>query len=50
MCARDNRSGNKTSRRLSRGRDAKERAAGFRNTLQTLLRIPYVIGADWFQL
>jgi hypothetical protein len=27
----------------------KERAAGFRNTLQALLRTPFVIGADWFQ-
>jgi hypothetical protein len=27
----------------------KERAAGFRNTLQALARLPYVIGADWFQ-
>jgi len=27
----------------------KERAAGFRTTLHALLKIPYVIGADWFQ-
>ena len=26
-----------------------ERAAGFRNTLEALLRTPYVVGADWFQ-
>ncbi|MGH7981143.1 MAG: hypothetical protein ACREE6_17340, partial [Limisphaerales bacterium] len=26
-----------------------ERAAGFKNTLQALLRTPYVVGADWFQ-
>jgi hypothetical protein len=26
-----------------------ERAAGFRNTMQALLRTPYVVGADWFQ-
>jgi hypothetical protein len=27
----------------------KERAAGFRTTLDHLLKTPYVIGADWFQ-
>lgn len=27
----------------------KERAAGFRTTIHALLRIPYVVGADWFQ-
>ena len=26
-----------------------ERAAGFRHTLEALLRTPYVVGADWFQ-
>lgn len=26
-----------------------ERADGFRNTLEALLRTPYVVGADWFQ-
>ncbi|HEV2329983.1 MAG TPA: hypothetical protein VGY56_14475 [Verrucomicrobiae bacterium] len=26
-----------------------KRAAGFRNTLEALLRTPYVVGADWFQ-
>jgi hypothetical protein len=26
-----------------------ERAAGFRNTVEALLRTPYVVGADWFQ-
>jgi hypothetical protein len=50
MCARDNRSGNKNNRGVYPVvATQKERAAGFRNTLQTLLRIPYVIGADWFQ-
>jgi hypothetical protein len=50
MSARDNRSGNKNNRGLFPVvATQKERAAGFRNTLQTLLRIPYVIGADWFQ-
>jgi len=50
MCARDNRSGNKNSRGVYPVvATQKERAAGFRNTLQALLKIPYVIGADWFQ-
>lgn len=26
-----------------------ERAAGFRNTLEALARLPWVVGADWFQ-
>ena len=50
MCARDNRSGNKNSRgTYPVVATQKERAAGFRNTLEALLKIPYVIGADWFQ-
>jgi hypothetical protein len=50
MSARENRSGNKNSRgTFPVVATQKERAAGFRNTLHTLLRIPYVIGADWFQ-
>lgn len=27
----------------------KERAAGFRNTVEALARLPYIVGADWFQ-
>jgi hypothetical protein len=27
----------------------KERTAGFRNTLEALARLPYVVGADWFE-
>ena len=27
----------------------KERAAGFRNTVEALARLPYLVGADWFQ-
>jgi hypothetical protein len=27
----------------------RERAAGFRNTLEALARLPYVVGADWFE-
>ena len=50
MCARDNRSGNKNSHgSYAVVATQKERAVGFRNTLQGLLKIPYVIGADWFQ-
>jgi len=50
MCARDNRSGNKNDRGIyPLVATQKERAAGFRNTLHALLRIPYVVGADWFQ-
>ena len=50
MCARENRSGNKNSRGVYPvAATQKERAAGFRNTLQSLLKIPYVVGADWFQ-
>ena len=50
MSARDNRSGNKNSRGVFPVvATQKERAAGFRNTLHALLKIPYVLGADWFQ-
>lgn len=50
MCARDNRSGNKNDRGVFPVvATQKERAAGFRSTLQALLRTPYVVGADWFQ-
>jgi hypothetical protein len=50
MAARDNRSGNKNSRGVYPVVGTqKERAAGFRNTMQALLKTPYVIGADWFQ-
>ncbi len=50
MSARDNRSGNKNSRGVYPVvATQKDRAVGFRNTLEALLRIPYVIGTDWFQ-
>jgi len=50
VAARENRSGNKNNRRVYPVVDTqRERAVGFRNTLQALLRTPYVIGADWFQ-
>src|SRR5262249_18393925 len=50
MAARDNRSGNRNSRGVYPVVPTqKERASGFRRTLETLLTYPYVIGADWFQ-
>jgi len=50
MAATENRSGNRNSHGVYPVvATQKERAAGFRNSLQGLLRIPYVIGADWFQ-
>src|SRR6185503_10029251 len=45
-----NRSGNKNDKStFPTVSTQKERAAGFRNTLHALLKIPYVVGADWFQ-
>jgi hypothetical protein len=50
MSARENRSGNKNDRGVFPVvATQKERAAGFRNTLEAFVRTPYVIGADWFQ-
>jgi len=50
MAARDNRSGNKNDHGVYPVvATQEERAAGFRNTLQALVRTPYVVGADWFQ-
>src|SRR5262249_5869819 len=50
MSARNNRSGNQNSRGVFPVVPTqKERAAGFRRTLEALLTYPYVIGADWFQ-
>ena len=50
MAARQNRSGNKNdSSTFPVVTTQKERAAGFRNTVEALLRTPYVVGADWFQ-
>jgi len=50
MAAMANRSGNKNS---SSGfpvvQTQQERAANFRTTLETFVRTPYVVGADWFQ-
>ena len=50
MTAQQNRSGDKNdSSTFPVVATQKERAAGFRNTVETLLRTPYVVGADWFQ-
>ncbi len=50
LAAQENRSGNQNNHGVYPVVNTqKERAAGFRNTLEALLRTPYVIGADWFQ-
>ncbi len=50
MAARENRSGNQNDHGIYPVvLTQKERAAGFRTTLLSLLKIPYVVGADWFQ-
>jgi hypothetical protein len=50
MAARENRTGNKNSHGVFPVVASQtERAAALRNTLQSLTRLPYVIGADWFQ-
>jgi hypothetical protein len=50
MSAQQNRSGNSNDASTFPVVIAqKERAAGFRNTLQVLARTPSVVGADWFQ-
>jgi hypothetical protein len=50
MAAEQNGTGNKNdSSSFPVVATQRERAAGFRNTLEALLRTPYVVGADWFQ-
>jgi hypothetical protein len=50
MTAQQNRSGDKNdSSTFPVVTTQKERAAGFRNTVEALLQTPYVVGADWFQ-
>ncbi|HXR47756.1 MAG TPA: hypothetical protein VN784_09980 [Candidatus Limnocylindrales bacterium] len=50
MAAEQNRSGNKNDvSTFPVVATQQERAAGFHNTLEALLRTPYVVGADWFQ-
>lgn len=50
MVAEQNRSGDKNdSSDFPTVPTQEERAAGFRNTAEALARLPYVVGADWFQ-
>jgi hypothetical protein len=50
MAAQQNRSGDRNdSSSFPVVTTQKERAAGFRNTLEALARLPYIVGADWFQ-
>jgi hypothetical protein len=50
MAARENRSGNKNNMSIfPTVMTQKERAAGFRTTLEMLLKTRYVVGTDWFQ-
>ncbi len=50
MSAVQNRSGDKNdSSTFPVVATQKERAASFRNTLEALAQLPYVVGADWFQ-
>ncbi|HEV2454505.1 MAG TPA: hypothetical protein VGY98_09595 [Verrucomicrobiae bacterium] len=50
MAARQNGSGDQNdSSTFPVAATQAERAAGFRNTLEALLQIPSVVGADWFQ-
>jgi len=50
LCARDNRSGNKNSHGMyPMTATQKERGLGFRNTILSLVGVPWIIGADWFQ-
>lgn len=50
MCAEQNRTGNRNlTSTFPVVATQKQRAAGFRSTLEALARLPFVIGADWFQ-
>jgi hypothetical protein len=50
MCAEQNRTGNRNlTSTFPVVTTQKERATGFRNTVEALARLPYVVGADWFQ-
>jgi hypothetical protein len=50
MAAAENRSGNRNNHGgFPVVTTQRERADGMRNTLAALLRLPYVVGADWFQ-
>ncbi len=50
MAAQQNRSGNKNNHStFPTVTTQKQRVAGFCNTVNALARLPYVVGADWFQ-
>jgi hypothetical protein len=50
MCAEQNSTGNRNATStFPVVTTQKERAAGFRNTVEALAALPYVVGADWFQ-
>jgi hypothetical protein len=50
MCAEQNRTGNRNlTSTFPVVTTQKERADGFRNTVEALVRLPYLVGADWFQ-
>ena len=50
MCAEQNRTGDKNlTSTFPVVTTQGERAVGFRNTVEALARLPYVVGADWFQ-
>jgi hypothetical protein len=50
MVAEQNRSGDKNdSSDFPTVTTQEARATGFRNTVESLARLPYVVGADWFQ-
>ena len=50
MAANQNRSGNRNDQGVFPiVATQRERALGFQNTVRALLRLPFVVGADWFQ-
>lgn len=49
LAARENRSGNENKPGFPVVETQRERVAGFQRTLEAVLRLPYVVGADWFQ-
>jgi hypothetical protein len=49
LAARENQSGNENKPGFPVVDTQSERVAGFRRTVESLWRLPYVVGADWFQ-
>ena len=50
MCAEQNRTGDRNlTSTFPVVPTQQDRATGFRNTVEALARLPYVVGADWFQ-